>query len=264
MTNNAIPASVQDHQSWRDYLEIHPACLQYPELGKDELAELAADIKAHGLEHDIVLFMRDGRQSLLDGRSRLDALELAGFVLIKNGWVDFTFGLNGKRRVRVASSCNPFKLAATLNAHRRHLTPKQKRERTKALLKANPEKSNRQIAKVAKVDHKTVGTIRAEKVATGEIPQLKKTVGADGKTRKQPATRPSPSHREHPPIEVPAEDITPPPVCAHETEARRLLDKAVAAIGLVAVIKELLFGAPEDQRREIARIVMREIGKDMA
>jgi hypothetical protein len=53
-------------------------------------------------------------------------------------------------------------------------------------LKATPEKSNRQIAETAKVDHKTVASVRAEKQATGEIPQLTKTTGKDGKQRKSP------------------------------------------------------------------------------
>jgi predicted RNase H-like nuclease (RuvC/YqgF family) len=58
------------------------------------------------------------------------------------------------------------------------------------LVKAQPEKSNRQIAKQAKVDDKTVGAVRRELESTAEIPQLEKTVGADGKARKQPAKKP--------------------------------------------------------------------------
>jgi N6-adenosine-specific RNA methylase IME4 len=36
------------------------------------------------------------------------------------------------------------------------------------------------------VDHKTVATVRREAEGTGEIPQLDKTVGADGKERRKP------------------------------------------------------------------------------
>jgi len=59
------------------------------------------------------------------------------------------------------------------NVHRRHLTGDQRREFIAKLVRAQPEKSDRQIAKAAKVDHKkTVGTARAELQATGEIPQF--------------------------------------------------------------------------------------------
>jgi hypothetical protein len=71
------------------------------------------------------------------------------------------------------------------NIHRRHLTAEQKRNLLVELVKASPEKSNRQIAKTAKVDDKTVGAVRRELESTAEIPQLEKTVGADGKARKQ-------------------------------------------------------------------------------
>jgi hypothetical protein len=56
-----------------------------------------------------------------------------------------------------------------------------------ALLKASPAKSNRQVAEQAKADHKTVGAVRQELESTGEIPQLERTKGKDGK--KRPASR---------------------------------------------------------------------------
>jgi hypothetical protein len=61
------------------------------------------------------------------------------------------------------------------------------------LLKATPEKSNRQIAETVKADHKTVASVRGEKESTGEIPQLAETVGKDHKAR--------PSKRKRPPTE---------------------------------------------------------------
>src|SRR5262249_46690283 len=48
------------------------------------------------------------------------------------------------------------------------------------------------IAKQTKVDHKTVGKTRTRLEATGKIPQLKKTVGADGKSRSKPKKTPKP------------------------------------------------------------------------
>lgn len=56
-------------------LEAHPVADLFPMLAADELAELAADIKARGLVQSIVL---DAGGRILDGRNRLAACELAG------------------------------------------------------------------------------------------------------------------------------------------------------------------------------------------
>jgi hypothetical protein len=172
--------------SWRDVLPIHPACAAYPRLGEGELRELAADIKTNGLQVGIVLFKEGDQVSLLDGVSRLDALEANGIDLIQDGKLDHSLGLGSGNRVRVVADVDPVMMAASLNIARRHLTPEQKRQAVEALIKQDPTRSDRAIAKVAKVDDKTVAAVRAEKEATAEIPQLKTRVGADGKSRKQP------------------------------------------------------------------------------
>jgi hypothetical protein len=110
------------------------------------------------------------------------------------------------------------------NIHRRHLTVEKKRELIGKLLKADPTKSDRAIAKTTKTDHKTVASVRARKEATGEIPQLKKTVGADGKTRKRPAKKkqkaakvePEPERTRPPPMAM-----TPTSGAPHEDSAAR-------------------------------------------
>jgi hypothetical protein len=69
---------------WRDILPVHPAADALPLLSPAELAELAADIKENGLrEAPVVIYDGDVRV-LLDGRNRLDALELAGLTF--TGW----------------------------------------------------------------------------------------------------------------------------------------------------------------------------------
>jgi hypothetical protein len=55
------------------------------------------------------------------------------------------------------------------------------------LIKAQPEKSDRQIADTVKVDHKTVGAVRAEQEARGEIPHVETRTDSMG--RQQPAKR---------------------------------------------------------------------------
>ena len=125
-----------------------------------------------------------------------DAIDLDGTISIKKGEEyeyedDFrveTTILFEKEDGRVV--CDPYVLADSLNLHRRHLTAEQKRELIEKRLKANPEMSDRAIAKEVKVDHKTVAAKREKLEATGEIPQLKERVGGDGKARTRPAEKP--------------------------------------------------------------------------
>lgn len=58
-----------------------------------------------------------------------------------------------------------------------------KAERAREAVKANPEKSDRAIAKEIGVDHKTVGTARKE--LTGENSPVER-IGLDGKVRRLP------------------------------------------------------------------------------
>jgi hypothetical protein len=163
-------------QSWRDVLKVHPAAELFPRMSDDELRALADDIKKHGLKVPVVLLKERGKLSLLDGISRLDAMQLAGKLSIKNGEL---YGCNSV----VSESAEPYTLAASLNALRRHLTREQKHEIVAKLLKVMPVKSNRQIGELAKADDKTVGKIRGKLESTVEIPQLKTRVGKDNKSR---------------------------------------------------------------------------------
>jgi hypothetical protein len=189
--------------TWRDVLKVHPAADMFPMMSKDDIKALANDIKANGLLHKVLLTTAersDGtpdpdKMCVLDGRNRLDAMEHLGWELfdtkgrpskdlftdvysIEPGHVDYdalerSAGGGGDESTYVVSA----------NIHRRHLTGEQKREVIAKLLRADPSKSNRQIAETARVDHKTVGSVRADLQATGEIPQLDRTVGADGRER---------------------------------------------------------------------------------
>ena len=54
--------------------------------------------------------------------------------------------------------------------------------------------ASRQIAIGLWVDHKTVGSVRKDTESTGEIPQLDKTIGADGKVRPRQRSVPEKPH----------------------------------------------------------------------
>jgi hypothetical protein len=89
------------------------------------------------------------------------------------------------------------------NAHRRHLTREQKRDAIAALLKLDPERSDRQIGKDLGADHKTVGAVRAKAEVTGEIPHSPERRGADGRITK--ATKVPPVEEPSAPEEEPEE-----------------------------------------------------------
>jgi hypothetical protein len=197
-------------QSWRNTIAVHPAAELFPPLSPDELRALGEDIRKHGLREPVVLQRQYRRRpdgsianehdyelALLDGRNRLDAMEEAGFTLVRDGKLDKTLGhaalglepLTGGAYAELDPGINPYAFVVSRNIHRRHLNAKQRRELIAKLLEADPSKSDRQIGETIKADHKTVGAVRAEKEATGEISPVEKRVGKDRKARKQPVKK---------------------------------------------------------------------------
>ena len=147
-------------------LEPHPLSAIFPPILPEDFDKLAADIKVHGLHQPIVRY----QGKILDGNNRYRACEL---VKIAPKFAPDFPGDDAAARNYVIS----------VNIHRRHLSPEQRREIIATLLKADPTQSNRQVAETAKVSHVTVGAVRGELEATGQIDQLDKTTGADGKKR---------------------------------------------------------------------------------
>jgi ParB-like nuclease family protein len=85
--------------------EIHPFADRFPMLDDESLKELAEDVAASGLLHPIVL---NPAGTLLDGRNRLRACEMAG--------VDPTF---------VVHAGDPVALIVSANVRRRQMMPGQ-------------------------------------------------------------------------------------------------------------------------------------------
>ena len=178
--------------SWRDHLKIHPAAELFPLMSEPELRELGEDIKANGLASSIVLH----KGKLLDGRNRLDAMELVG---IKFGFVhrqepalrnklDYLHFCDSDTIKFVDHfDGDPHDFVLSANIHRRHLNAEDKRDLIAKVLKAKPEASNAAVAKQVKADDKTVAKVRGELESRSEIPNV--NIRTDSKGRKQPAKR---------------------------------------------------------------------------
>jgi hypothetical protein len=175
--------------SWRLTLPIHPAGNLFPPMSPDELRALGEDIIKNGLTSPIVLWQPDPRSplSLLDGINRLDAIEITTGKPLIIGAPSLTAGdfLACNKVTVLDKSVDPYTYVISANIHRRHLTAEQKRELIAKLIKATPEKSDRQIAETVKASPTTVGTVRANMEAKGEVSKL--DTRTDAKGVKQPA-----------------------------------------------------------------------------
>lgn len=147
-----------------------------PPLSADEYAELKADIQARGV---LVPVEYDEDGEVLDGHHRVQICEELGIT----EW---------PRVVRLGlSEAGKLTHARQLNLARRHLDREQKRALIAQQLRETPQLSNRQIARDLGCDDKTVAAVRDELISTAEIPQLEKTIGADGRERTTSPERPS-------------------------------------------------------------------------
>jgi hypothetical protein len=189
-TKTATDSIAPQAKSWRDVLPIHPAAELFPGMSEAELAVLGKDIRKHGLTSSIAVWS-DGKspEQLLDGRNRLDAIEIEiGPAIVSPPSVvagkDF---LAVNKVIVLDRSVDPYAFVISANIRRRHLTAEQKRDLIAKLIKATPEKSDRQIAETVKASPTTVGTLRAEMEATGDVSKL--DTRTDSKGRKQPARK---------------------------------------------------------------------------
>jgi hypothetical protein len=217
-------------------------------LSGADYAAFVADIKANGLREPITLF----ENQILEGRNRYRACLAAR---VEPAYRTFT-GTYAEAAAYVISA----------NIHRRHLTPKQKREAIAELLKANPEQSDRQIAKQIKADHKTVARARAEAEDVGKLPHVE--TRTDTKGRKQPVkkaatkpksvTKPSISATITKPKPVPPQvqrELEAKQAHVEELEAAREHDKGIAEQLRLAEIKIIgLESEVGELQAEVARL----------
>jgi hypothetical protein len=209
-------ATAKPSPSWRDVLLIHPAAELFPRMSADDLKALGEDIKKNGLASPIVLwspgYPYDGNEQrprlVLDGISRLDAMERVGLSVVNDkGQPSDAFGArfrqlfeskqvhslslsalrDGVGPARVEPDVDPYAYVISANINRRHLTAEQRRDLIAKLIKATPEKSDRQIAETVKASPTTVGTVRAEMESKGDVSKL--DTRTDSRGRQQSAHR---------------------------------------------------------------------------
>jgi DNA modification methylase len=134
-----------------------------------ELADLADDIREHGLLNPVVLVRQDGEELVLDGRNRLRACTQAGVVPIFEVWT-------GKG--------SPTDWVVSQNLHRRHLNESQRAmvaAGLESILRGEANDSNlhrgRSIERAASMLNVSVGSVHnAGRVIEDGAPELVEAV----------------------------------------------------------------------------------------
>jgi hypothetical protein len=130
-------------KSWRDVIKVHPAADVFPMLPEDELRKLGEDIKKNGLKEPVIVWSPGNRLQedqpayVLDGRNRLDAMELVGIKILdfRDKLVDwdgkkrtalylYEYDVYGQDDIRPAL-IDPVAYVISKNIYRRHLTKEQ-------------------------------------------------------------------------------------------------------------------------------------------
>lgn len=163
-----------------DRVELAPELLKVQELmpvQPEDRANLKEDIQAHGIREPLKVYEDNKRYYVLAGATRLSIARELGFTEIPIERMDYL------------PKDDREQFAIDDNLNRRHLTRAQKRALIDRELKTAPHQSSRVIAEKTGTNHTTVSNRRKQLQSTGEISQLTKTTGKDGKSRKEPAKR---------------------------------------------------------------------------
>lgn len=168
---------VQNERRWgrqpyppEQEFKFHQLCRMFPELEGKEFDELVEDMRQHGQREAGTVH----KGKILDGRNRYNACRRLGIGF----------------RARECDGDDPTGFVISANIHRRHMTIEQRRQFREELIKLHPEMSDRFIAGLARVDHKTIATDRTRLEGRGEhSPRETRT---DTKGRQQLAHKPAP------------------------------------------------------------------------
>jgi hypothetical protein len=253
----------------RDFFPTHPAAECMPRPAPDEYERLRASILRFGLQNPLTLHVdADGKERLLDGRTRITILEELGIAVIgEDGRIDTTTvhqAENGEAwsiRCRRYEGNEPDAFVARENLHRRHLSRAQQQGYIAQLLKRHPDRSDRSISELAQVHHETVASIRKRLATgqfdcslqnpTGEIRQLQpnslkfslRRLGRDGKVRTLPYPAATAKIMKPTPQPAIVADIDPaPPTSSVNIDAMSPLESATPqprARNFVGIIEQI-------------------------
>jgi hypothetical protein len=186
---------------WRNVFKVHPGCAVFPAMSPDQLRALGEDIKANGLQATIkyVRYHRgtgqyDSRRGkegdtgliLIDGRNRLDAMELVGEG-VPTTVEEIEFDLINFEKVEVKDDAEIVAYIVSANIHRRHLTTEQKIDLVEKVIKLNPKISSRRAAKLAGVSPTTATKARGKLERSGDVSTVDTSIDTRG--RRQPVRR---------------------------------------------------------------------------
>jgi hypothetical protein len=200
------PAPATSKPSWRDVLVIHPACQIIPTNSPESASLLRESVATLGIQVRVVTWSatEGGAVSLLDGRSRLDAAEAVGLDIIN---INDEGALLCVPHQHIVGG-DPYEISFSLNVHRRHLLSEQKKALGEELLKRFHTWSDRRVATMVGLDHKTISCIRIILEARGEIPHVETRI--DTAKRRQPAKKSKKSITKTDTKNEAVETITPP------------------------------------------------------
>ena len=144
--------------------------VKLPPLRYEDFVALRDNIAVNGVLLPILVDSDGPRRKIIDGNYRKQIAEELGYDCPEI--VHPNLEEDEKRT-----------LARALNLARRQLTQDQKRELIADQIEETPGRSNRWVAKQLGVHHATVGAVKGELQSTGQIIQLDRTVGLDGRER---------------------------------------------------------------------------------
>ena len=159
---------IQTRTTRRTTKPIYEPVLKLPPLRYEDFVALRDNIAVNGVLVPILVDSDGPRRNIIDGNYRKQIAEELGYDCPEI--VHPNLEEDEKRT-----------LARALNLARRQFTQEQKRELIADQLEETPNRSNRWVAKQLGVHHATVGAVRGEMQSTGQIIQLDRTVGLDGR-----------------------------------------------------------------------------------
>jgi DNA-binding Lrp family transcriptional regulator len=249
---------------WRDVLQIHPAAELFPLMTPDELHALGEDIKKNGLTSPIVLWRSHPQApaQLLDGRNRLDAIEIATGSPVEVGAPSITAGdfLACDKVIVLDKSVDPWAYVVSANVHRRHLTIEDKDRLIVQWLKADPTKSNRRVAKLTDTSHPHVAKVREHAEKAGDVETV--TTSVDTKGRRQPTSKPRKADKLAKAGRKRKSD--PPPTqltVAEQSIDKHLADRARADIGPDSAAEADRLRARNEELEAAVRLLQSEVDR---